>query len=55
MKKLIYPIISIILIIILTLNIVFFVLSKISPLLFWIIIATIGILTYKILPKIKQI
>lgn len=46
-------ILSIFLILILILNMVLLALKKIQPLYFWIIIAVIGFIAFKVAPKIK--
>lgn len=47
-------IIAIILVIAIVLNLVLFTFGKISPFLFWGAIITISIITYKVMPHIKN-
>lgn len=43
-----------VLIIFLVLNLVFFTLGKISPLWFWVVIAVMAILAWKVVPKLRK-
>jgi len=45
---------SILLAIILILNLIFLAFGKINPLAFWIILIIIGLVAYKVMPKIKN-
>jgi len=46
--------IAIILILVITLNLVFFVIGAINQLSFWVTVIIIAIIAYKVLPKIKK-
>jgi hypothetical protein len=54
LKKQALKLFSILLIIILTFNLILFVLGRINPLIFWILIIVIAIFAYRILPKLRS-